>query len=154
MFANSPFCLSCALDRRQHDPTEHRPAARRVLVVDDDADAAESLALFLSLTGNEVRTAADGLAAVRLAREFRPHAVVLDLGLPGIDGCEVARRLRREAELAGVVLVALTGYSGDASCCLEAGFDCLFVKPTDPREVQKALAGQAGRQSNWASPGA
>jgi CheY-like chemotaxis protein len=116
--------------------------ARRVLVVDDNEEAAESLALFLKLAGHEVRTAADGPAALETAREFRPEAVILDVGLPTVDGREVARRLRRDPELAGLVLVALTGYTGEAArrLSLEAGFDFHLTKPADPNEVRRLLA--------------
>ena len=113
-----------------------------MLVVDDDRDAAESLALFLCLTGHEVRTARDGHEAIRAARELRPEAVILDIGMPGLDGCEVARWLRRDRELCG----ALTGYAGDGHrrLCLEAGFDSHLAKPADPLEVQRALTGGRG----------
>jgi CheY-like chemotaxis protein len=113
--------------------------------VDDEPDAAASLALFLGLTGHEVRTAADGREAIQTAHEFRPEAVVLDIGLPDLDGCEVARRLRSDRELNGAVLVALTGYVGarHRRLCLAAGFDSYLAKPADPLEVQKFLAGKA-----------
>jgi CheY-like chemotaxis protein len=119
------------------------PSARRVLVVDDNEDAAESLALFLRLTGHEVRTARDGARALRAAREFRPEAVILDLAMPGLDGWEVARWLRRDRDLCGVVLVALTGYADEShrSLCLEAGFDFHLAKPADPYDVQKLVDG-------------
>jgi CheY-like chemotaxis protein len=114
----------------------------RVLVVDDNQDAADSLAVFLRLTGHEVRTAADGPAALEAAREFRPDGVILDIGLPGLDGCEVARRLRQDPDLAGALLVALTGYAleADRRRCLEAGFDGFLAKPADPQQVRLLLA--------------
>jgi CheY-like chemotaxis protein len=122
-------------------------AARRVLVVDDNKDAAESLALFLELTGHQVRTAQNGAEALEVAREFRPDAIVLDIGMPGLDGCDVARRLRGDHDLDRVVLLALTGYGGEVfrRRCLEAGFDFHLGKPADPFEVQKLLGARAGR---------
>jgi CheY-like chemotaxis protein len=115
---------------------------QRVLVVDDNTDAAQSLALFLRLTGHEVRTAADGPEALEVAREFRPQAIILDIGLPRLNGHEVARRLRLDPELCGTVLVALTGHAGEVSrrLCLEAGFDFHLAKPADPNEVRRLLA--------------
>jgi CheY-like chemotaxis protein len=117
----------------------------RVLVVDDHADSAESLALYLSLEGHEVRTAADGLSALRAARDLRPDAVVLDIALPDLDGYEVARALRRDPDLAGVTLVALTGHASpeDARRSREAGFDFHLAKPAHPREVEAILVSGA-----------
>jgi CheY-like chemotaxis protein len=74
-----------------------------VLVVDDNPDAVDSLALFLRLAGHEVRTAVDGPAAMRAAQAFRPEAIILDIAMPGLDGCEVARRLRQGPDLGGAI---------------------------------------------------
>jgi CheY-like chemotaxis protein len=119
-----------------------RSLACRVLVVDDNEDAAASLALLLRLTGHEIRTATDGATALRAAQEFRPDAVILDLGLPGLDGCAVARQMRGDPGLAGVFLVALTGFTDEGLRLrsLEAGFDCHFLKPADPEELLRLLA--------------
>src|SRR5262249_33866753 len=87
-----------------------RGAARRILVVDDNADAADGLSYFLAMSGHEVRTAYDGREALAAARAYRPEAVLLDIGMPGMDGYEVARRLRQEPGLERALLVALTGY--------------------------------------------
>jgi signal transduction histidine kinase/CheY-like chemotaxis protein len=116
--------------------------SRRVLVVDDNADSAEGLAVLLRLRGYEVRTAGDGESALAEAAAFRPGVVLLDLGLPGPDGYEVARRLRREPSAAGAVLVALTGYGQeeDRRHSREAGFDHHLVKPADLVEVEAVLA--------------
>ncbi len=123
-----------------------RGPARRVLVVDDNEDVAESLALYLGVTGHEVRTAANGSEALEVAREFWPEAVILDIAMPGLDGYEVARRLRRDPELGRVVLLAVTGHAGEAQgrLCREAGFDAYLVKPADPEEVRRLLAGPGG----------
>jgi PAS domain S-box-containing protein len=115
---------------------------RTVLVVDDNVDAAESLAMLLRVDGHEVRTAYDGPTALETARAFRPEVAFIDIGLPGIDGCEVARRLRGPAGAGGALLVALTGYGQeeDRRKSLEAGFDAHLVKPADPAALAKLLA--------------
>src|SRR5207248_2636290 len=102
-------CAKGEPDRR----AAQRGTARRVLVVDDNVDAAETLAMFLKLQGHEVRVLHDGAAVPGEARAFRPEVAVLDIGLPGLDGYEVARRLKADNEVADVVLVALTGFGGD-----------------------------------------
>jgi CheY-like chemotaxis protein len=129
---------------RSAGEAEQPPApAKRVLVVDDNADSAASLALYLSLNGHEVRTATDGFGALRAARDLRPDAVVLDIGLPDLNGYEVARALRRDPDLGSVILVALTGHTGAeaAQRSREAGFDFHLAKPADPGEVRAILAG-------------
>jgi signal transduction histidine kinase len=119
---------------------------RRVLVVDDNADAAESTAAFLRLEGHEVKTVLDGNEALASVRVFAPHVIVLDIGLPGIDGYAVARRLREQGDTSHALLIAMTGYGGkeDRERAVEAGFDYHFVKPTDPRQIQQAI--EQGRQ--------
>jgi DNA-binding response OmpR family regulator len=115
-----------------------------VLVVDDDVDAAQGLALVLRLRGHEAEVAHDGATALELSRLRRPEVVLLDIGLPGgLNGYEVARRLRREAGLRGTRLVALTGFGQeeDRRRAAEAGFDGFLVKPAEPQEVLRALAG-------------
>jgi CheY-like chemotaxis protein len=117
-----------------------------VLVVEDRADAAESLALLLRLRGHEARVARDGPSALKEAASFRPDAVLLDIGLPGMDGYEVARRLRRQEGGGRALLVALTGYGAedDRRRCLEAGCDRHLVKPAEPAEVIGLLEARAG----------
>ena len=107
---------------------------RRILVVDDNADSARGTALILSRFGHEVRLAYDGPSAVEAAKEYRPEFVLLDIGLPGLDGYEVAQRLRQDPTLAGVTLVAVSGYGqeSDRRRSQEAGFDQHLVKPVDP----------------------
>jgi signal transduction histidine kinase len=116
--------------------------SRRVLVVDDNRDAADSLALLLKLMGHEVRTAYDGPAALQEARAWRPEVVLLDIGLPGMTGYEVARRLREERPPEELLLVALTGYGQeeDRRRSQEAGLDLHFVKPVDPNALRDLLA--------------
>jgi two-component system CheB/CheR fusion protein len=114
----------------------------RILVVDDNIDAAESLALLLDLTGHQVRTAHTGPEALALMPEFQPHAVLLDIGLPGMDGHEVAQQIRSRQDLTGALLIAVTGYGQDADRrrSAEAGFQHHLVKPIDPAELQNLLA--------------
>jgi CheY-like chemotaxis protein len=111
-------------------------------VIDDNVDAADSLALLLRLAGHEVRTANDGPTALEIATEFRPEVALVDIGLPGIDGYEVARRLRAMPECQGALLIALTGYgqAEDRRRSLEAGLDEHLVKPVDPAALEKVLA--------------
>jgi PAS domain S-box-containing protein len=118
------------------------PAALRILTVDDNRDASDGLVLLLERAGHRVVTAHDGEQAVRAASELRPDAVVLDIGLPKLDGYEVARRIRAEAWGAKPVLVALTGFGQEADRrkAQAAGFDCHLVKPVDPRELLRTLA--------------
>jgi signal transduction histidine kinase/DNA-binding response OmpR family regulator len=117
-------------------------AGKRVLVIDDNIDAAESIAVFLRLEGHEVRTVSDGPQAVAIAQVFAPHVAVVDIGLPGMNGYEVARRLRLKGPEAPALLIALTGYGQkeDRTRSIEAGFDHHFVKPADPRVIQQAIA--------------
>ncbi|MDI1447799.1 PAS domain S-box protein [Polyangium sp. 6x1] len=110
-----------------------RSAHRRVLVVDDNVDAAESLALMLGYLGHETRVAHDGPSTLEIAAAFLPEVVLLDIGLPGIDGYEVARRLRAQRETRAALLIALTGYGQeeDRRRARRAGFDHHLTKPVD-----------------------
>jgi CheY-like chemotaxis protein len=132
-------------------PAEAGPVAapRRILVVDDNGDAAESLALLLDSLGHDVRTARDGQAAVAMAAVFQPEVVLLDIGLPRLDGYEVARRLRGLLGLKETLLVALTGYGQeeDRRRAEEAGFNSHLVKPADVAALQSLLAGVAPAES-------
>ncbi|MFZ5655847.1 MAG: ATP-binding protein [Pseudomonadota bacterium] len=115
---------------------------RRVLVVDDNVDAAETLALLLDMGGHEVRTAACGTEALDVALDLRPELAFLDIGLPDISGFELAGRLRAVPELAGIRLVALTGWGRDEDrqrAC-DAGFDAHLTKPVDAAAVLEQLA--------------
>jgi two-component system CheB/CheR fusion protein len=117
-------------------------ARYRVLVVDDNVDSAESIALLFELNGHHVRMAHDGPAALEIAYSFHPQVIVLDIGLPGMDGYEVARRLRSEAQMQSVNLIALTGYgqSEDRQRSIAAGFNHHLVKPVDPEVLQTLIA--------------
>jgi CheY-like chemotaxis protein len=116
---------------------------RRVLVVDDNRDAATSLAFLLNAIGHDARTAHDGSEALALAASFGPEVVVLDIGMPGLNGYEVARRLRAMPELRPLTLIALTGWGQeqDRRRSREAGFDHHLVKPADLGELKRLVAG-------------
>jgi signal transduction histidine kinase len=115
---------------------------RRILVVDDNVDAAESLALLLRLQGHDVAVAADGPTALEKARAERPEVIFLDLGMPGMDGYEVARRLRQLPDVGPVRLVALTGWGQeeDRRRTRQAGFDHHVVKPVEPDALHQLLS--------------
>jgi CheY-like chemotaxis protein len=114
---------------------------RRILVVDDNADAAQSLAMLLRMLGQDVRTAADGQSALEAARVSMPEVAFLDIGLPGMSGHELARRLRGEPDGDKVLLVAVTGWGQeeDRRRSQEAGFDHHLTKPADPEALQRLL---------------
>lgn len=137
--------LPSAPAARVKAPPQPKVRARRILVVDDNTDGAESLARLLRLTGHDVHTAHDGPAALDAARSHPPDVVLLDIGLPGISGLETARRLRHELGLNDAFLVALTGYGqeDDKQRSLEAGFNAHMVKPVDFDALQELLVQNA-----------
>jgi CheY-like chemotaxis protein len=116
---------------------------RRVLVADDNADAVATLAMLLRLMGHEVHTARDGLEAVRAAAEFRPDLILLDIGMPKLDGYDACRRIREHPWGRSMKVVALTGWGQeeDKRRSREAGFDCHLVKPVEPPALEDLLAG-------------
>src|SRR5204862_5428057 len=117
-------------------------AGRRILVVDDNKNSADSLSMLLGIIGMEVRTAYDGLEAVAAAAAFNPDMVLLDIGLPKLDGYEAARRIREQPWGKDMVLVAVTGWGQeeDRRRSQEAGFNAHLVKPLDPAALQALLA--------------
>jgi signal transduction histidine kinase/DNA-binding response OmpR family regulator len=146
----------------QEAATAHRVEALHILVVDDNHDAATGIAAMLELEGHAVRTAHDGEEALAAATAHCPVVVVLDIGLPMLDGYEVARRLRAMPELAGALLIAVTGYgqNEDRQAAHDAGFDHHFVKPADPETLlgcirqwcgQRAEGGAGNRQPSSAA---
>ncbi|MDB5892153.1 MAG: multi-sensor hybrid histidine kinase [Polaromonas sp.] len=120
------------------------PKALRILVVDDNQDAANSLAMMLELMEHETRTVHDGFAALESAASWLPDLILLDIGMPGMNGYEVARRIRRQPWGERMTLFALTGWGqeDDRRKSKEAGFDRHLVKPVDPAELEKLLAAQ------------
>ena len=115
---------------------------RRILVVDDNQDSAVSLAMMLKLMGNQTFSAHDGLAAVEAAEKFRPELILLDIGLPKLNGYEACRRIREQGWSNGMVIIALTGWGQDEDRrrSQEAGFDHHLVKPVDMAALEKLLA--------------
>jgi len=112
------------------------------LVVEDNVDAAQSLAMLLQVSGHQVRMAHTGPTALEAALDYRPNVVLLDISLPEMDGYEVAKRIRQQPVLHNVVLVAMTGYGRDADRqrSQEVGFNAHLVKPVDFDKVQEILA--------------
>jgi CheY-like chemotaxis protein len=117
------------------------PVPRRVLVVDDNQDAAHALRMLLQTDGHEVMVAADGAAGLALAREHHPDVVLLDIGLPTLNGYEIATRIRADPALKGTMLVAVTGYGQmhDRARASASGFDHHLVKPVEFRALQQLL---------------
>jgi CheY-like chemotaxis protein len=114
----------------------------RILVVDDNCDAADSLAMILQIRGNDTRTAYDGLAALDVAAAFRPDVVLLDIGMPKLNGYDTARRLRTQPWGRNITLIALTGWGQDEDRqqSQAAGFNFHLVKPIEPAALEKLLA--------------
>ncbi len=122
---------------------EIRP--RRILIVDDNRDAADSTGTLLVLWGHQVRVAYDGPSAVAIARDYRPDVCLLDLGMPGMSGYQLAEHLRREPELRQARLVAMTGFDSEADRqqSRAAGFDAHLIKPVEITALQELLAESA-----------
>ena len=120
--------------------------AQRILVVDDNRDATETLAALLQLSGHETATAYDGKSAIEIAESFRPDVLLLDIGMPELNGYEVARRVRALPWGADTTLVALTGWGqeDDRRRSQEAGFDAHLVKPVDHAQLMELLARTRG----------
>jgi CheY-like chemotaxis protein/anti-sigma regulatory factor (Ser/Thr protein kinase) len=145
----STFSVRLPLDRVRQSPGPNVDALemetgfprRRVLVVDDNVDAAESLSMVLKLDGHEVRAAHSGEEAMLLAKEFHPEIAFLDIGLPGLNGYDLARMIRGADELKDVVLVALTGWGSDEDKqkSKAAGFDYHLTKPIETSMMQEVL---------------
>ena len=139
-------CLGDTVEAVADEGVGSLPAAtvaRRILVVDDNVDVVETTTMLLTLSGHQVRSAKDGLQALHVAGEFMPDVVLLDIGLPLMDGYEVARRLRQMPGTAGALLVALTGYGqqGDRERGKDAGFDGHMLKPVDPHALARMIDG-------------
>jgi CheY-like chemotaxis protein len=115
---------------------------RRILVADDNEDSALSMAMMLKIMGNDVRMARDGVEAVEAAKEFRPEMILLDIGMPRMNGYDACRRIREMDFGRDVIIVALTGWGQDEDKrrSKEAGFDRHLIKPIDPEAIEKLLA--------------
>jgi CheY-like chemotaxis protein len=118
------------------------PLGGRVVIADDNRDGADSLSLVVRAFGCDVKTAYDGAGAVDAAAKTRPHVVFLDLGMPGMDGLEAARRIRALPGLERALLVAVTGWGQerDREQTSDAGFDAHLVKPADPHTIRTLIA--------------
>jgi two-component system CheB/CheR fusion protein len=123
-----------------------QPASRRILVVDDNPDQLKSLALLLRGSGHEVHEARDGQEAIDVGLRVRPDVLLLDIGLPQLDGFVVAERLRQEPGLSRMIVIAVTGYGTeeDRRKSMEAGFDSHLLKPVDPNFLERLLIGSSG----------
>jgi CheY-like chemotaxis protein len=123
--------------------------AWRVLVVDDNVDSADSIASLLESSGHDVKVAYSAEKALEMAAEYQPEIMLLDIGLPEMDGYEVAKRLRQNPQLKDLRLIALTGYGQDSDRqrSRETGFDAHVVKPVDWRDLSELLASLMKRQS-------
>jgi len=147
--------LRPALEARPPAPPKTAPrGARRILIVEDNADAREMLRDLLALAGHEVSEAESGPEGVESALRLQPDFTLIDIGLPGFDGYEVAQRIRRAPEGAGLALIALTGYGSgeDRSRALQAGFDRHLTKPIDMDELDRLLAGDTRRSGTTPVP--
>lgn len=127
---------------RGREPATDMPSGLRVLVVDDNDDAATSLAMLLTLSGHAVEVENSGSAALCQAGRFLPHAVLCDLGMPGMSGHEFAQQLRQDPRFVRTLLVALTGWGAedDKRRARAAGFDAHLIKPASVDEVLALLA--------------
>jgi PAS domain S-box-containing protein len=137
-----PRLVSSATTHTGLPAGERAPATRRILVVDDNHDSAVTLGMMLELMGHETEIAHDGRTALSTAERYRPDTILLDIGMPGLNGYEVASQLRRQPWAATIVLIALTGWGqdGDKQRSREAGFDFHLVKPVEPQALQAMLA--------------
>jgi CheY-like chemotaxis protein len=147
----STFTVKLPALRRRTEPLSIEPPddtqtaarpKRRILVVDDNRDSANSMAMILKLLGNEVGTAHDGVEAVKTAERFRPEVVLMDVGMPCLDGYQATRQIREQAWGKTMTIIALTGWGqeGDKVKSRQAGCNAHLVKPVNLEELQKLLA--------------
>jgi CheY-like chemotaxis protein len=139
----SSMCSPHSVVDRHRARWERRYQTCRILVADDNRDAAESMSTVLRLMGNEVRTVHDGVQAVEEAAAFRPDMVLLDIGMPRLNGYDAARPHPRERWGKSIMVVAMTGWGQDEDKrrASEAGFDRHFTKPVDPADIEQLIAG-------------
>lgn len=131
-------------DAPEKAPVVTGESGASVLLIEDNVDAAQSLADILQLNGHRVRVAYDGTTGIEMALELRPDVVLCDIGLPDLNGYEVARRLRADQSLRSAKLIAVTGYAqyADKKKAMDAGFDAHLTKPPDLDELKKLLANE------------
>jgi CheY-like chemotaxis protein len=122
----------------QDEPPPPRPC--RLVIADDNPDSADSLSLLMQMEGHEVTVVSDGISALSAIQTGHPDVALLDIGLPGVDGYEVARRVRQQ-HLVTITLIAVTGWgqAADKAKATEAGFDYHFTKPVEPEEIARLL---------------
>jgi signal transduction histidine kinase len=137
-----PLSPQRGLSQPSADDAVQRSTPQRILIADDNADSAESMGMLLRLMGNDVRIASDGLEAVEQAAIFQPDLILLDIGMPRLDGYEAARRIRNQGWSGNTLLVAVTGWgpSDDNEQATAAGFDRHFTKPLDPAELRRLVS--------------
>jgi CheY-like chemotaxis protein len=126
------------------DATLTRAVRRKILIADDNVDGAESLSVLLQLAGHEVRVAHLGRTALSQAEIFRPHVILLDIGMPDLNGYEVGHLLRREPWARGILMIAVTGWGQeeDRRLAAEAGFDHHLCKPVDPDVLSRLIGSE------------
>jgi CheY-like chemotaxis protein len=130
-----------AYEESRYDDNSKSVTPLRILVVDDNYDSAESMALMMKFAGHTVAVAHDGLEALETAKTFLPHAALLDLGMPKLNGYETAQQIRQQPWGTNTVLIALTGWGqeGDKRRSREAGFNAHLVKPVDQHSLERIL---------------
>jgi len=145
LLADQPLAPPATTEPTSIAPVSPIVAELRVLIVDDNVDAATAFELLLQEAGHRVRVAYTGPTGLAAAIEFRPDVVLLDIGLPELDGWKVAERIRQQPSLQDVVLIAITGYGqgSDRQHSQKAGFDHHFVKPVDFGKLRQILAAEA-----------
>jgi CheY-like chemotaxis protein len=143
-----PILAEGATSPRPEEGAEATSPIYRILVVDDNQDSAQSLALLLKCMGHETKTALDGVEALEAAEASRPDVVLLDIGMPGVSGYEVCRRIREQPWAKAMTLIAQTGWGQDEDRrrTREAGFDGHLVKPVDPEDFLKLVKGVSRRR--------
>lgn len=137
-----PVVVEASVQQRKHDEPPPARSSLRILVVDDNRDGADSLATLLRIMGNDTSTAYDGQEGLTVAERLRPEVVLMDIGLPNLNGYEAARRIREQPWGKHVVLIAVTGWGQDEDRrrSQEAGFNHHMVKPVDPNALMRLLA--------------
>lgn len=150
-----PLALSLVPKQESRTESSAKQQSRRILVADDNLDAAASLAVLLKMMGHDAQTANNGIEAVEIAQSFRPHLMLLDIGMPKLNGYDACRQIRANEWSKGTLLVALTGWGqeSDRAKAKDAGFDDHIVKPVDVAKLDKLLALSLGQHEQPASPG-